>query len=134
MTTLTLDSFVRVHVCAQNDEQLAKGARLFKSVLTAGNITQKNGFWRQYDELALVVEHWFSSDTDNTRTFRRLLRALAIWQVYASQEAISLEIQTPDNPWRAYVYETPEDLAELWANVLAPAADRGTYLANYFSK
>ncbi len=118
------NSFVKIHLCG-SAHQRDIGLRGLRLICEGGHIEVSSGFWQlQPTEANTCITSWA---VDISRNAARIVKFLEVYQVYASQESIFIQVKDEDRHFAMIVY------AGEWQECLENI-DHGLYLANWFER
>lgn len=118
-----LNSYIKIHLCGTLHQRRI-GVEALKSIVGGGTIEVSRGFW-QLDPLEVntTVMTW---NEDVSFIADKITRFCRVYQRYASQESIFIQVKDGDRNFSLIVYKGE------WAEALHQI-DRGLYLADWFT-
>lgn len=120
---LVLNSFIRIHLCGSLHQRKI-GVEALKQIVGGGSIEISRGFWQlEPTEVNTSVTSWSEDLTEIAPLITRFCR---VYQRYASQESIFIQVKDNDRHFSLIVYKGE------WGEALHKI-DRGLYLADWFT-
>ena len=121
---LVLNSFIKVSLCG-TAHQRRIGVAALKQIVGAGNVEISRGFWQlEPTEINTSVLSWSEDLTEIAPLITRFCR---VYQRYASQESIFVQVKDGDRYFALVVYKGE------WKEALHKI-DHGLYLADWFTR
>lgn len=120
---LVLDSFIKVSLCG-TAHQRRIGVEALKAIVGGGNVEISRGFWQlEPSEINTTILSWSNDLTEIAPLITRFCR---VYQRYANQESVFVQVKDHDRYFALIVYKGE------WEEALHKI-DHGLYLADWFT-
>lgn len=133
---LEFNTKLAVHVTANSENERIAYANMFSEHFGSFNRIDSIGGWvsntQVITEPDIVITAWMPDSPDNLSKVEKLFELLKDYQDAAGQEAVSLEVTSPDG-WMAFIL-FQDDWNEGNLNRILQKVDKGLALSLYFEK